>query len=67
MPIYHYSCENCQFEQEQFLNADKDTLLLTCKRCHRQVLARQRRDDSVEYRKKDYVVGTVKHEEEAGV
>lgn len=63
MPIYKYQCDNCGFEQEQFLHTDKDEVSITCKRCLRSTIAVQVRDNNVEYREQGYVQGTVKHEE----
>jgi putative FmdB family regulatory protein len=68
MPIYLYHCENCGFEQEQFLREDKESLKMKCKRCLKVTIAHQQRDDAVETRETDYYAGTVRHDDaETGV
>lgn len=63
MPIYKYHCDNCGFEQEQFLREDKESVSSTCKRCLRTTILKQIRDNSIEYRESGYTQGTVKHEQ----
>lgn len=63
MPIFTYRCDNCGFEQEQFLKSDSESLPMTCKRCLRQTIARQTRDNAVEYKQNGDIVGTLRHEE----
>lgn len=63
MPIYKYHCENCEFEQEQFLNLENESITLICQRCLRQTIGRQERNNAVEYHKNGDIIGTVNHEE----
>lgn len=63
MPVYKYRCDNCGFEQEQFLHADKTSVPMTCKRCQRKTIAYQDNDPNIEYREKDDVQGVLRHEE----
>lgn len=62
MPVYKYA-HDCGYEHEQFLKQDKQTVLLKCLRCGRDVTARQIRDNSVKFAEKDHVVGVIHNEQ----
>ena len=66
MPLYTGHCDNCGFDPEQFLRKDSETTTLICARCNRQVTVRQVRDNSIEYKEKDFVVGILNHEKPSG-
>lgn len=64
MPIYRYK-HSCGYEHDQFLKADKDSVLLTCERCGGGVTARQVRDNTVKFAEKNDVVGILRDEKES--
>jgi putative FmdB family regulatory protein len=64
MPIYKYICDNCGFDQEQFLNADKEQITTECKRCHHTTIMTQQRDNAAEVLQNGYVQGVVRHDED---
>lgn len=59
MPVYRYE-HDCGFTHDQFLNQDKDRVLLKCLRCGRGVFARQVRDKSAVIKEKDGVSGVLR-------
>lgn len=61
MPVYRYE-HDCGYKHDQFLQADKDTIILPCERCGRNVTARQVRDKTVVVSEKDEVTGILRHE-----
>ena len=61
MSIYKYEC-TCGYKHEQFLKADKDTVLLKCERCGKMISARQIRDKTVTFAENNEVVGILRHD-----
>ena len=61
MSIYKYEC-TCGYKREQFLKADKDTVLLKCERCGKMISARQIRDKTVTFAENNEVVGILRHD-----
>jgi len=61
MPIYRYE-HDCGFEHSQFLKADKDSILLVCLRCGRNVMARQVRDKAAKFATNNDVTGILRDE-----
>lgn len=61
MPIYRYE-HDCGHKHDQFLKADKDSVVLDCLRCGRKVTARQVRDSSVTYAENNHVTGVLRDE-----
>jgi len=61
MPVYRYKC-TCGLEFDQFLRADKDSIILKCKRCGKGVSARQVRDRTAEFKSKNEVTGLFQHD-----
>jgi len=62
MPIYRYS-HDCGYSHDQFLKQDKDSVILKCQRCSRDVTARQVRDKTAIFKEKDDVIGIMRHED----
>lgn len=62
MPVYKYSCE-CGYEHKQYLQQDKNEVLLSCLRCGRKITARQVRDSTVTYASNNDVTGIIRREE----
>ncbi len=62
MPFYRYE-HDCGFSHTQFLNQDKDSVVLNCSRCGRGVTARQVRDKSVEVKENNEVRGVFRHDD----
>ena len=58
MPIYTYK-HDCGLEQEFFLREDKDSKLVPCFRCGRQVTARQIRDSNIKTEEADGTIGVL--------
>lgn len=65
MPVYKLQ-HDCGFEQEFFLHEDKETIIVPCQRCRRNVTARQVRDKSLKFGEADGVIGVLKKEKDAG-
>ena len=61
MPVYRYK-HDCGFEHDQFLQSDKDSVIMKCLRCGRNVTARQVRDKTAFFATKDEVTGVLRHE-----
>jgi predicted nucleic acid-binding Zn ribbon protein len=61
MPVYRYK-HDCGYEHDQFLNTDKDTILLKCERCGSNVSARQVRDRKAIIAENNEVKGILRHE-----
>lgn len=61
MPVFRYKCE-CGLSHDQFLRADKDSVILKCERCRRDVSAHQVRDNLVKFAENNEVVGVLRHE-----
>lgn len=58
MPLYRYE-HDCGYSHEQFLQADKESVVMPCLRCGRGVTARQVRDKSAIIKEKDEVKGVL--------
>lgn len=63
MPVYRAAHE-CGYTNEVFLRGDKDTIVLKCSRCSRQVTAHQVRDRTVEFKGNNEVTGVFQHEQQ---
>lgn len=61
MPVYRAEHE-CGYVNQVFLDQDKSTIKLKCKRCGLDVAARQVRDKNAEFKSKNEVTGVFKHE-----
>lgn len=61
MPFYRYE-HDCGFNHTQFLNEDKQSVVLKCDRCGRGVTARQVRDKAVAVNERDEVKGVFRRE-----
>lgn len=61
MPVYRYK-HDCGYSHDQWLDADKDTIILECERCHRDVSARQVRDKTTVIAENNEVKGVLRHE-----
>lgn len=61
MPVYRYE-HDCGYSHDQFLNTDKNTIVMACERCGRNVSARQVRDNTVEFVENNEVTGVLRHE-----
>lgn len=62
MPVYRYS-HTCGFSHDQFLKADKDTIVLKCLRCGGGVTARQVRDNTARFAENNDVTGILRDED----
>lgn len=65
MGVYRYNHEWCGFDQDLFLEGvEKETVVMPCYRCGRDVVARRVRDKSAEVKRSgDGTVGIVRHEQ----
>lgn len=63
MPVYRFK-HDCGYEHDQFLKADKESVVLKCPRCGRQVSARQVRDKTSTFASNNEVTGVLQHENE---
>lgn len=61
MPVYRYSCA-CGLKFDQFLTADKDSVVLNCDNCGRGVTAKQVRDKQAFVAENNDVKGILRHE-----
>lgn len=61
MAVYRYE-HDCGYKHDQFLNEDKDSIILKCERCGRDVSARQVRDKTVKTAENNEVTGILRHE-----
>lgn len=61
MSVYRYKCQ-CGAEQDQFLQTDKDSVVLTCQSCGRGVSARQVRDKTAVIKENNEVHGIFRRE-----
>lgn len=60
MPAYRYT-HDCGMEQTIFLSENKETKIVTCYRCGRNVTARQVRDKSITEGEADGTRGYIRH------
>lgn len=61
MPIYRYE-HSCGYKHDQWLETDKNNIMLKCERCGGQVSARQVRDKTTTVASRDEVKGILRHE-----
>lgn len=61
MAVYRYKCV-CGYEHDQFLKADKASIILKCLRCGRGITARQVRDKSARFAENNEVIGILRDE-----
>lgn len=61
MPVYTYK-HTCGFDQRLFLKEDKETIIIPCFRCGRNVTARQVRDKKLVIGEADGVVGVLERD-----
>ena len=63
MPVFRYKHE-CGYVHSQFLQSEKDSIILKCERCGRDVSARQVRDNTVKFATNNEVTGILRHEDQ---
>jgi translation initiation factor 2 beta subunit (eIF-2beta)/eIF-5 len=62
MPVYRGQ-HDCGYTNEQFLKADKDSTIMKCKRCGRNVTVHQVRDKTAVFATKNDVTGVLRDEQ----